>query len=167
MPRPAKGARAARRAPDAGQRRGGGPVGRHRRGGGLPASTGDRVHRGLAFRVRILATLRSTMHERRREFAVLRCLGASRSVVTGAILWQSLLIALCGSIGSWMVYMALSLGLSSLIKLQVGVSMGFPLFDWITLQTCVAILGLGLLSAWLPARTLYRSNLQDSLNTNG
>ena len=43
----------------------------------------------------ILATLRSTMHERRREFAVLRCLGASRSVVTGAILWQSLLIALC------------------------------------------------------------------------
>ena len=115
----------------------------------------------------ILATLRSTMHERRREFAVLRCLGASRSVVTGAILWQSLLIALCGSIGSWLVYMALSLGLSSLIKLQVGVSMGFPFFDWMTFQTCVAILGLGLLSAWLPARTLYRSNLQNSLNTDG
>ena len=115
----------------------------------------------------ILATLRSTMHERRREFAVLRCLGASRSMVTGAILWQSLLIALCGSIGSWLVYIALSLGLSSLIKLQVGVSMAFPLFDWITLQTCGAILGLGLLSAWLPARTLYRSNLQNSLKADG
>src|SRR6056300_131641 len=115
----------------------------------------------------ILATLRSTMHERRREFAVLRCLGASRSLVTGAILWQSLLIALCGSIGSLIVYMALSSGLSLLIKLQVGVSMAFPLFDWMTLQTCISILGLGLLSAWLPARTLYRSNLQDSLNAHG
>jgi hypothetical protein len=36
-----------------------------------------------------------------------------------------------------------------------------------TFQTCVAILGLGLLSAWLPARTLYRSNLQNSLNADG
>ena len=55
----------------------------------------------------ILATLRTTMHERRREFAVLRCMGASRTVVTGSILWQSILLSAFGALGSWIIYFLL------------------------------------------------------------
>ncbi|MEK9773103.1 MAG: FtsX-like permease family protein [Opitutae bacterium] len=115
----------------------------------------------------ILATLRSTMHERRREFAVLRCMGASRAVVTGSILWQSILISLIGALGSLVVFLVLSQAFSSLIRLQMGVSMGFPIFDQVAWFTGGGILILGLLSAWLPARKLYRSSLQDSLNPHG
>jgi len=115
----------------------------------------------------ILATLRSTLHQRKREFAVLRCMGASRLVVTGAILCQSLLISFLGALGSLLTYTFLSLGVSSMIKLQIGVAMGYPLFDLISLQTFLGILLLGLISAWLPARTLYRAHLQESLNPHG
>jgi hypothetical protein len=45
--------------------------------------------------------------------------------------------------------------------------MGYPLFDLISLQTFLGILLLGLISAWLPARTLYRAHLQESLNPHG
>ncbi len=115
----------------------------------------------------ILATLHSTMHERRREFAVLRCMGASRAVVTGSILWQSTLISLIGALGSLIVFVILSQVFSSLIRSQVGVSMGLPIFDKVAVLTCVGILLLGLLSAWLPAQKLYRSSLQKSLNPHG
>lgn len=115
----------------------------------------------------ILATLRSTLHERRREFAVLRCMGASRAVVTGSILWQSALISLMGALGSVVLFVVLSLSLSSLIRLQVGVSMGLPVFDKFIFLTCGAILLLGLISAWFPAQKLYRSSLLESLNPHG
>lgn len=112
----------------------------------------------------ILATLRSTMHERRREFAVLRCMGASRAVVTGSILWQSAIISLMGALGSLVTFMVLTQVFSSIVRYQVGVSIGFPIFDQVALLTCGGILLLGLISAWLPAQKLYRSSLQESLN---
>jgi putative ABC transport system permease protein len=115
----------------------------------------------------ILATLRSTMHERRREFAVLRCIGAGRSVVTGSIIWQSMLISLAGVIGSLLIYLFLSQVFSILIRSQIGVNMGLPLLDTTILFTSLGILALGLISAWLPARKLYCSNLQESLNPHG
>jgi len=115
----------------------------------------------------ILATLRTTMHERRREFAVLRCMGASRTVVTGSILWQSILLSAFGALGSWIIYFLLSMAVSSLIHLQIGVGMNLPILDGMALLTGVGILLLGLVSAWFPARKLYRSSLQESLNPHG
>ena len=115
----------------------------------------------------ILATLRSTMHERRREFAVLRCMGASRAVVTGSILWQSILLSAFGALGSWIIYFLLSMAVSSLIHLQIGVGMNLPMLDGMALLTGGGILMLGLVSAWFPARKLYRSSLQESLNPHG
>ena len=84
---------------------------------------------GLVGCLIILATLRSTMHERRREFAVLRCMGASRAIVTGSIIWQSILISLSGACGSLVVFLLLSHTFATLVRSHVGVSMGFPGFD--------------------------------------
>ncbi len=115
----------------------------------------------------ILATLRSTLHERRRELAVLRCIGASRWVVTGSIIWQSMLISIFGVAGSLLVYVALSRILSILIRAQIGVKMGTPFFDQTLLMTSLGILLLGLISGWLPARKIYNTSLQESLNPHG
>jgi putative ABC transport system permease protein len=115
----------------------------------------------------ILASLRSTMHERRREFAVLRCMGASRSVVTGSILWQSIILSFFGAFGSLVFYLLLSLTVSSIIHLQIGVGMDLPLFDLAALYTFLGILLLGLLSAWLPSRQLYKNSLQETLQPSG
>jgi len=104
------------------------------------------------------------MHERRREFAVLRCMGASRSVVTGSILWQSIILSFFGALGSLVFYLLLSLTVSSIIHLQIGVGMDLPLFDLAVLYTFLGIVLLGLVSAWLPARQLYKTSLQDSLH---
>ncbi|HAF58046.1 MAG TPA: hypothetical protein DCL00_00495 [Opitutae bacterium] len=88
-------------------------------------------------------------------------------MVTGSILWQSILICLMGALGSLVVFLVLSQAFSSLIRLQMGVSMGLPILDEVAWLTGGGILVLGLVSAWLPARKLYRSSLQDSLNPHG
>ncbi len=122
---------------------------------------------GIAGGLIILATLRSTMHERRREFAVLRCMGANRWLVTGSILWQAVLLSGLGSLGSLLVHLVLSEAVSLLMESQIGVGMDLPLLDGTVFSTGAGILFLGLTSAWLPARSLYRSNLQESLNPHG
>jgi len=45
--------------------------------------------------------------------------------------------------------------------------MDLPLFDLAALYTFLGILLLGLLSAWLPTRQLYKTSLQETLQPSG
>tara|TARA_B100000242_G_scaffold26016_4_gene15825 strand:+ start:22242 stop:23462 length:1221 start_codon:yes stop_codon:yes gene_type:complete len=111
----------------------------------------------------IFATLRSAMNERIREFAILRCLGASRRDVTFVVLAQSLMISFLGALGSLLFSFVIHSITARLIREQTGVVMEGIAIDQATSITFFALLLIGLLSGLLPALRAYRVNLSENL----
>lgn len=111
----------------------------------------------------IFATLRSAMNERIREFAILRCLGASRRDVTFVVLAQSIMISFLGALGSLLFSFVIHSITARLIREQTGVVMEGIAIDQATITTFFAPLLIGLLSGLLPALQAYRVNLSENL----
>lgn len=111
----------------------------------------------------IFATLRSAMNERIREFAILRCLGASRKDVTFVVLAQSIMISFLGALGSLLFSFVIHSITARLIREQTGVVMEGIAIDQATITTFFALLLIGLLSGLLPALQAYRVNLSENL----
>ena len=111
----------------------------------------------------IWSTLRTVLNERIREFAILRCLGASRRELTLVVLSQSLLMSLIGALGSLLCYFLIHKVSASLIREQTGVLMGGIVFDQTILATFAALLLIGLLSGFLPSVQAYRVSLSENL----
>lgn len=130
----------------------------------------------------IFATLRTVMNEKKREHAILRCLGASRLVVTSVVLAQSLFLSLAGLLGAFLVYGGIGLTAASLIREKTGVVMD-PLslitldqekeYESLWLQAepflplLILVLGiflLGIFSGLIPALQAYRSSLSENLS---
>ena len=103
------------------------------------------------------------MHERRRDFAILRSLGASRIIVTGVILGHTFIISIIGSFGSLLVMQGIGLVSQRIILRETGV-----LVDTINLQSSdalvlIGIVGVGLLGGIWTAMQSYRSDLAKNL----
>ena len=71
----------------------------------------------------IFATLRTVMNEKKREYAIIRCLGASRLVVTCVVLAQSLFLSLAGLLGAFLAYWGIGFTAARLIREKTGVVM--------------------------------------------
>ena len=69
----------------------------------------------------ILASIYNTINERRREFAILRALGARRRTVFSAIVIEAASIALIGSLLGLAVYAAILSTAAYIIRQQTGV----------------------------------------------
>lgn len=112
----------------------------------------------------ILASLHNTMNERRREFAILRALGARRGTVFGAIVAESTAIAAIGSVLGFLVYFGIMTLAASIIWQQTGVSLDVwtphPIFYWAPLGMIV----LGALSGLLPAAKAYTTDVAENLH---
>ena len=111
----------------------------------------------------VASTMRSSMHERRRDFAILRSLGASRIIVTGVILGHTFIISVIGSFGSLLVMQGIGLVSQRIILRETGV-----LVDTINLQSSdalvlIGIVGVGLLGGIWTAMQSYRSDLAKNL----
>ncbi|MBN37330.1 MAG: hypothetical protein CMI29_02585 [Opitutae bacterium] len=130
----------------------------------------------------IFATLRTVMNEKKREYAILRCLGASRLVVTCVVLAQSLFLSFSGLAGSFLAYGGIGFTAARLIREQTGVVMD-PLSlvspgpknpndtFWTTVEPFLPLLTLvlgifliGFVSGLLPALQAYRSSLSENLS---
>ena len=111
----------------------------------------------------IWSTLRTVLNERIREFAILRCLGASRRELTLVVLSQSILMSLIGALGSLLCYFLIHMVSANLIREQTGVLMG-ALF--LIKQFCNfwGPLLIGLLSGFLPSIQVYRVSLSETLS---
>ncbi|MEC9123264.1 MAG: FtsX-like permease family protein, partial [Verrucomicrobiota bacterium] len=112
----------------------------------------------------IFATLRTVMNEKKREFAILRCLGASRMVVTCVVLSQSLLLAVFGALGSLLAYGCIGFLAARLIREQTGVVMESMSIDLAYHYFLPVVLAIGLMSGLAPALQAYRSSLSDNLS---
>jgi putative ABC transport system permease protein len=111
----------------------------------------------------ILASLYNTMNERRREFAILRALGARRGTVFFVIVLEAMTITSLGAIGGYLVYSAILTGTMVVIKAQTGVVLDAFRFDPILVWTPIAMVVLGAIAGIVPALKAYRTDVASNL----
>jgi len=111
----------------------------------------------------ILASLHNTMNERRREFAILRALGARRGTVFGAIILESLTIAILGVIIGFVFYAGFIAMSAHYIADMTGVVINPVETNVIMALAPAGILVLGTLAGILPAMKAYRTNVGENL----
>lgn len=111
----------------------------------------------------ILASIYNTMNERRREFAILRSLGARRSTVFSAIVLESTTITVLGVVVGYLVYAAILGAALVVVRAQTGVVLDAFRFDWALVLTPVGMSALGALAGLVPAFKAYRTDVASNL----
>ncbi|MDP7250784.1 MAG: ABC transporter permease [Planctomycetota bacterium] len=112
----------------------------------------------------ILASIYNTMNERRREFAILRALGARKGTVFTIIVLQSAVIALLGSLVGFIFYAAIVLGAAHVIRDQVGVMIDILRMDPIFWITPLLMVVVGGLAGIIPAIKAYQTDVATNLS---
>ena len=79
------------------------------------------------------------MNEKKREYAIIRCLGASRLVIYLVVLAQSLFLSLAGLLGAFLAYWGIGFTAARLIREKTGVC-GFFVLSLIPSAERTAIL---------------------------
>lgn len=115
----------------------------------------------------ILASLYNTMNERRKEFAVLRALGARRRTVFGVIVIESTAIAGFGALFGGLVYLATFSAASSIVRERTGVVLDVGMLHPALLWTPIGMLAMGALAGLLPAFKAYRTEVATTLAGGG
>lgn len=110
----------------------------------------------------ILASLYNTMNERRREFAILRALGARRRTVFGAIVLESTVIAALGCVAGLLIHAGLVALAAVVVRNATGVVLEVALHDAVW-AVPLAMTTLGALSGLLPAWNAYRTDVAENL----
>jgi putative ABC transport system permease protein len=111
----------------------------------------------------ILASLYNTMNERRREFAILRALGARKATVFAAIVMEATTITAIGAIAGFLVYGAILSAAFVVVRSQTGVVLDALRVDSALWATPVGIILIGALAGLVPAFKAYRTDVVSSL----
>jgi putative ABC transport system permease protein len=112
----------------------------------------------------ILASLYNTMNERRREFAILRALGARRRTVFTVILCESSLIAVLGSAVGFLLYYGIMGAAANVVHKETGVVLDIFAYHPAMLWTPIGMFAVGAIAGLLPARKAYSTDVADTLS---
>lgn len=109
------------------------------------------------------ASLCNTLQERRKEFAILRALGAGRLFLAGVVSLESVIMTLGGTLGGFAIYLVLMWLLTYWLRVKTGIQ-----FDPLAIHpglvaVPVGALFVGLLSGILPTWMVYRGSLAPDL----
>ncbi len=118
----------------------------------------------LAGIVGMVVMLSASLDARRREFAILRSVGATPARVFSLIVMEATLVTAAGIFVGYLLMLAASFMANSALVAQFGVrlAVGLPgLGDW---KLMSAILVAGILASTLPAIRVYRMTLADGLS---
>ncbi|MCC6145562.1 MAG: ABC transporter permease [Candidatus Hydrogenedentes bacterium] len=111
----------------------------------------------------ILASIYNTINERRREFAILRALGARRGTVFTAIVAEAAAISAIGSILGLGFYAIMLAVAAVIVRKQTGVVLDvFSLHPSLILAP-LGMTGLGALAGVVPALKAYATDVADNL----
>jgi putative ABC transport system permease protein len=111
----------------------------------------------------ILASIYNTINERRREFAILRALGASKGTVFAAIVLESTAISAIGAIAGFAVYAAVMFAAASVVRAQTGVVVDVFRFHPVQIIAPLGMTALGALCGLVPAFKAYRTDVAANL----
>jgi putative ABC transport system permease protein len=112
----------------------------------------------------ILASIYTSMNERRREIAILRALGAHRLTIFGVVVAESAAIAALGMLCAFLVYFAIVLVAAQLIRAQTGVVIDVMRFHPVMLIAPPGIIALAALCGVFPAISAYRTDIASRLS---
>jgi putative ABC transport system permease protein len=113
--------------------------------------------------VAYLASIYNTMNERRREFAILRALGARRATVFSAIVLEASTITALGALLGFLVYGGILAAAFVIVRAQTGVVLDAFKFDPALWMTPVGMVLLGALAGLVPAFKAYRTDVSSNL----
>ena len=111
----------------------------------------------------ILASIYNSINERRREFAILRALGANRRTVFTAIVLEAAAITALGTLLGYAAYAAILFVTRIIVKAQTGVVLEAFRFDRILFITPLLMIGIGALAGMIPAIKAYRTDVAEHL----
>jgi putative ABC transport system permease protein len=111
----------------------------------------------------ILASIYNTMNERRREFAILRALGARRGTVFTAIVAEATAISALGALVGFGVYAAILTATSYVIRVQTGVHLDALALHPVLAIAPAAMVALGAFAGLLPAQKAYSTDVAENL----
>lgn len=111
----------------------------------------------------ILATIYNTINERRREFAILRALGAGRKLVFSAIVLEAAAVAGIGSVLGYAVYGAILVTAAAIVREQTGVALGVLAWHPMLWLTPPLMIGLGACAGVFPALRAYATDVASNL----
>jgi putative ABC transport system permease protein len=112
----------------------------------------------------ILAALYNTINERRREFAILRALGARRGTVMSAIVVESAAIAGLGALGGFVVYAAILTLAAGIVRARTGVALEVWQFHHVLWAAPLGMTLLGAAAGLLPAIRAYATDVATHLS---
>lgn len=111
----------------------------------------------------VLVGLYNTLNERRRDLAMLRCLGAGKATLCGLMLAEAAVIGLAGVAGGFLVYLGLMAVVGAIVRESTGVVLPLlPGHDALWMAPLV-MLGLCLLAGLVPAWKAYRLPVAEGL----
>ena len=111
----------------------------------------------------ILASIYNTMNERRREFAILRALGARRGTVFAAIVLEAATISALGAAIGFAVYFAILGGAAVIIRAKTGVVLDLTQFNPVLVAAPLGMIVLGALAGVVPALKAYGTDVATNL----
>ncbi len=118
---------------------------------------------GLVATGSILASIYNSMNERRRDFAILRALGARRFTVFATIILESALIAALGMAIAFAIYFAIMTGAASVIRAQTGVVLSPLAWHPVMLWAPAGMIAAAALAGIVPALKAYRTDVASNL----
>lgn len=112
----------------------------------------------------IANTLSLSIHERTRELGLLRAVGQTRREVRSTIRWESMIVAIFGTIGGIGLGTFLGWGLMRALAAQEGFGVvALPVGSLSVILVLAALAGVG--AAWRPARRAARLDILDAIAT--
>ena len=111
----------------------------------------------------ILASVYNSINERRREFAILRSLGARRKTVFAVIVLEAASIAALGVIIGFIVYGAIFTAASAIVRAQTGIVLDLLEFHPVFVIAPVCVILLGTVAGVVPAVKAYRTDVATNL----
>lgn len=111
----------------------------------------------------ISASVCNTIRERRREFAILRSLGARRATVVQIVVLESAATAALGAAGGIVVHVAVFAAAASIVRDRTGVVLDVFAPDWALLVAPAGMIALGALAGLVPARQAYATDVAENL----
>jgi putative ABC transport system permease protein len=111
----------------------------------------------------ILAGIYNSMNERRREFAILRALGARRTALFAVIVLESAAIAAIGTAVGFVIYAIVLSTASLIIRTGTGVVIEVFRFHPVFVWAPMGIILLGTLAGIIPAIKAYQNDVAENL----
>jgi len=112
----------------------------------------------------MVVMLSATLETRRREFAILRSVGASPPHIFGLIVTEAAVLTAAGlALGLFLLALA-TLVADPFLSARFGLRLGFNFFGVRELATIAAIFCAGLVASLIPAIRVYRMTLADGLS---